>query len=122
MASPEIPWSVLGIEPTANSEAIRRAFSERLRSMGTDSTPNAIEALVNARDQAIEIAEISRASDQSKSLRGGEWRKGHLIFLALFMAAVIGALVIAKYAGVLRPIKVDDQLKFPAPTDAERVY
>lgn len=118
---PVDPWSLLGIAPTAQSEVIRQAFSERLRSMGTNATPNAIEALVNARDRAIEIAEISRASVQSKSLRGGEWRKGHLIFLALFMAAVIGALVIAKYAGILRPIKVDDQLKFPAPTDAEKV-
>lgn len=112
---PQHPWPVLGIEPTADENSIRSAFTSRLKAIGTDASPDAIETLVNARDRAIELAKAGRASDASKTFQGGNWRKAHLVFLALFMAAVIGALAFAKYTGALRPIQVDDQLKYPTP-------
>jgi hypothetical protein len=50
------PFSELGIDPTKDSSAIRRAYAERLKAMDLDSDVEGYAALRNARDVALAYA------------------------------------------------------------------
>jgi hypothetical protein len=50
------PWSVLGIAPTSEGAEIRRAYARRLRTVRPDEDPAAFQALVEARDLALNLA------------------------------------------------------------------
>lgn len=50
------PWAVLGIEPTADKGAIRRAYAARLKAMDVDRDVEGFAALRAARDAALVLA------------------------------------------------------------------
>jgi hypothetical protein len=54
------PWSVLGIDPTDDIAAIRRAYARRLRAARPDENPDAFQDLVQARDAALKLASQPR--------------------------------------------------------------
>ena len=47
------PWSVLGIEPTDDKGAIRKAYADKLKSLDIDNEINAYSDLRQARDSAL---------------------------------------------------------------------
>lgn len=47
------PWSTLGIDPTDDKSAIRKAYAERLKSLDIDNEINAFSDLRSARDYAL---------------------------------------------------------------------
>jgi hypothetical protein len=61
-------WQRLGIGPTSDEKAIRRAYAQRLREVRPDDDPVGFQQLVEARDRALGIAQ-RLAGDE---LRG--WR------------------------------------------------
>jgi len=54
--SPSNAWQLLGIEATADSKAIRRAYAARLRAIDPDQDRDGFAALRDARDQALMLA------------------------------------------------------------------
>lgn len=54
--SPSSAWQLLGIEATADSKAIRRAYAARLRAIDPDQDRDGFAALRDARDQALMLA------------------------------------------------------------------
>lgn len=54
--SPSTAWQLLGIEATADSKAIRRAYAARLRAIDPDQDRDGFAALRDARDQALMLA------------------------------------------------------------------
>lgn len=50
------PWSLLGIEPTHEPSAIRKAYAERLKAMDVDSDVDGYAQLRQARDLALRLA------------------------------------------------------------------
>jgi len=57
MSGPDNPWHHLGIAPTADESAIRRAYAKRLRQVRPDVDPAAFQRLVEARDYALRWAQ-----------------------------------------------------------------
>jgi hypothetical protein len=60
-------WTILGIAPTADVGAIRRAYARKLKLTRPDGDPDGFQRLVRARDAALaeatEIAELSLSDD-----------------------------------------------------------
>jgi len=54
--NPSTAWQLLGIEATADSKAIRRAYAARLRAIDPDQDRDGFAALRDARDQALMLA------------------------------------------------------------------
>lgn len=54
--SPSTAWQLLGIEATADSKTIRRAYAARLRAIDPDQDRDGFAALRDARDQALMLA------------------------------------------------------------------
>lgn len=54
--TPKAAWRVLGIEPTSDAIAIRRAYAARLRAMDVDADRDGFAALRDARDLALQRA------------------------------------------------------------------
>ncbi|ATI78779.1 hypothetical protein [Sphingobium yanoikuyae] len=54
--SPSSAWHLLGIEATADSKTIRRAYAARLRAIDPDQDRDGFAALRDARDQALMLA------------------------------------------------------------------
>ncbi len=54
--SPSTAWQLLGIEATADSKAIRRAYAARLRAIDPDQDRDGFAALRDARDHALMLA------------------------------------------------------------------
>lgn len=52
----EFPWSELGIEPTEDTKAVRKAYSGRLKALDVDNEIEAFARLRNARDYALHLA------------------------------------------------------------------
>ena len=50
------PWKILGIEPTEDNGAIRRAYARKLKALDIDREIEAYAALRQARDHALSIA------------------------------------------------------------------
>ncbi|WP_395327447.1 hypothetical protein WBP06_11120 [Novosphingobium sp. BL-8H] len=57
------PWSLLGIEPTAETSAIRKAYAERLKAMNVDEDVAAYARLRQARDLALRLARTMDEGD-----------------------------------------------------------
>lgn len=51
----DYPWSVLGIAPTGDEKAIRKAYAIRLRETRPDEDPAGFQALLQARDHALRV-------------------------------------------------------------------
>ena len=54
--TPGAAWRLLGIEPTNDASAIRRAYAARLRAMDVDADRDGFAALRDARDLALQLA------------------------------------------------------------------
>ena len=52
------PWALLGIAPTADAAAIRRAYARRLKLTRPDEDPEGFQRLVQARDAALKEAAV----------------------------------------------------------------
>lgn len=52
------PWETLGIEPTGDVKAVRRAYAQRLKAIDPDSDVAGFTALRQARDWAMRLAEL----------------------------------------------------------------
>lgn len=50
------PWALLGIAPTADAAAIRRAYARKLKLTRPDEDPEGFQGLVQARDAALDEA------------------------------------------------------------------
>ena len=50
------PWALLGIAPTADAAAIRRAYARKLKLTRPDEDPEGFQRLVQARDAALKEA------------------------------------------------------------------
>ena len=50
------PWSLLGIGPTADTSAIRKAYAEKLKAMDVDADVSGFAQLRQARDLALRLA------------------------------------------------------------------
>jgi hypothetical protein len=48
------PWSILGIAPTVDEKAIRKAYALKLRETRPDENPAGFQALLEARDHALQ--------------------------------------------------------------------
>jgi len=51
----EYPWDILGIEPTRDELAIRRAYARMLRKFRPDEDPEGFARLVAAREHALHL-------------------------------------------------------------------
>ncbi|MBB3982496.1 hypothetical protein GGR44_002159 [Sphingobium fontiphilum] len=54
--TPTAAWRLLGIDPTADASAIRRAYAARLRAMDVDADRDGFADLRDARDLALQLA------------------------------------------------------------------
>lgn len=63
-AESDFPWPVLGLAPTEDERAIRRAYADRLRAMDPDADPDAYVRLRAARDVALARARAGTALDR----------------------------------------------------------
>lgn len=72
--SPSNAWQLLGIEATADSKAIRRAYAARLRAIDPDQDRDGFAALRDARDQALMLAsgEVADAPSPGIMIAGME--------------------------------------------------
>ena len=50
----DYPWSILGIAPTVDEKAIRKAYALKLRETRPDENPTGFQALLEARDYALQ--------------------------------------------------------------------
>jgi hypothetical protein len=51
-----LPWTLLGIAPTSDARAIRRAYATQLKAFDADTDPERFAALRTARDRALQLA------------------------------------------------------------------
>ncbi|MBY8821725.1 hypothetical protein [Sphingomonas colocasiae] len=58
---PDPIWQALGIAPTTEVAAIRRAYAQRLKALDVDADPDAFMALREARDEALRHAAAGEA-------------------------------------------------------------
>ncbi|WP_066660024.1 hypothetical protein [Sphingomonas sp. CCH9-E2] len=75
------PWQVLGIAPTEDVRAVRRAYAARLKSIDVDTDPEGYAALRLARDAALrqangqgDGADHAESADQAAPQGNGELR------------------------------------------------
>jgi hypothetical protein len=59
-------WRQLGIAPTAEESAIRRAYAKRLREVRPDDDPEGFQRLVEARDLALQLARHGGAGETER--------------------------------------------------------
>jgi hypothetical protein len=60
------PWRALGVEPTTDQGAIRRAYADRLRALDVDADPAGFARLRDAREAALAWAREPAADDDGK--------------------------------------------------------
>ncbi|MBQ3385987.1 MAG: hypothetical protein IJG53_01555, partial [Eggerthellaceae bacterium] len=60
-------WTVLGIEPTKDIDAITRAYRDRLPQANPEERPEAFKALRAAYEEALSLAEAEEKSDEEKT-------------------------------------------------------
>ncbi|KPL68982.1 hypothetical protein SZ64_13250 [Erythrobacter sp. SG61-1L] len=71
------PWKVLGIDPTDDLKAIRRAYADKLRAMDVDQDAAAYERLRDARDHALYLAKsMSAPLEPLEEEEEDEWGLG----------------------------------------------
>ena len=66
------PWSRLGIDPTSDTGAIRKAYADVLRSINPDEDIAGFAELRRARDQALWLASQQARDDAGDSDDDGE--------------------------------------------------
>ncbi|TCM18129.1 hypothetical protein EDF56_105479 [Novosphingobium sp. PhB165] len=66
------PWSLLGIEPTAEASVIRKAYAERLKAMDVDNDVSGYAQLRQARDLALRLARVMGETPDSDVPNGTE--------------------------------------------------
>jgi hypothetical protein len=66
------PWTVLGMEPSDDERAIRRAYAARLKNTRPDEDPVGFQALLEARDLALSLARDLDCYDEPESEFGVE--------------------------------------------------
>lgn len=66
------PWSRLGIDPTSDKAAIRKAYADVLRSINPDEDIAGFADLRRARDQALWLAARQADADESEGEHEGE--------------------------------------------------
>ena|GEM_PF-2674121 len=59
----EYPWNILGIEPTADELAIRRAYARKLKQFRPDEDPEGFANLVRAREHALQWRVLHERDD-----------------------------------------------------------
>jgi hypothetical protein len=67
------PWGVLGIDPTTDQTAIRRAYAARLKAIDADRDPQAFIELRDAFEQARDQATWSDFEDEEIEAEAGEF-------------------------------------------------
>ena len=60
-------WTVLGIEPTKDIDAITRAYRDRLPQANPEERPEAFKALRAAEEEALSLAEAEEKPDEEKT-------------------------------------------------------
>lgn len=71
------PWKVLGIDPTDDLKAIRRAYADKLRAMDVDRDAAAFAQLRDARDHALYLAKsMSAPPEPLEEEEEDEWGLG----------------------------------------------
>jgi hypothetical protein len=65
------PWATLGIDPTDDTRAIRKAYARLLKAMDPETDPEGFAALRHARDWAMYLAEQQAGADAAGEA-GGE--------------------------------------------------
>jgi hypothetical protein len=63
------PWDVLGIEPTGDVAAIRKAYARRLKEIKRDLEPRAFQALREAYERALAMAGANEAAPSASAVR-----------------------------------------------------
>src|SRR5215831_16686077 len=59
-------WQQLGVAPTTDEAAIRRAYARRLRDVRPDDNPEGFQQLVEARDLALRLAQRGTGSETER--------------------------------------------------------
>ncbi len=74
------PWTLLGIAPTADAAAIRRAYARKLKLTRPDEDPEGFQRLVQERDAALkEAAMMTERSWEEEEEREPEAENGPLL-------------------------------------------
>lgn len=60
------PWATLGIDPTDDTRAIRKAYARLLKAMDPEADPEGFAALRHARDWAMYLAEQQAAAEAAE--------------------------------------------------------
>ena len=58
-------WTILGIEPTTDSNAIEKAYNEKLAYIDLENRPEEFEKLRHAYEEALKLADEERISESS---------------------------------------------------------
>ena len=69
-AGPENIWERLGVEPTHDLRAIKRAYAQRLKEIRPDEDALAFQALREARDEALWAANFQFSYDDEADVSG----------------------------------------------------
>ncbi|MFO1059265.1 MAG: hypothetical protein U1E53_20145 [Dongiaceae bacterium] len=64
-------WAVLGLEPTVEAKAIRRAYAARLRSIDAERDPRHSSACGHAYEAALRGAEDGVGRDDARAVTAG---------------------------------------------------
>ncbi|RSV39513.1 hypothetical protein CA234_14775 [Sphingomonas sp. ABOLE] len=64
------PWETLGIPPTGDVRTVRKAYARLLKTMDPDSDPEGFNALRQAHDRAMQLAELHAAAPDEASSAG----------------------------------------------------
>ncbi|MCD9458534.1 RDD family protein [Marinibactrum halimedae] len=59
-------WTLLGIEPTSDARAIKRAYAKQLKQNKPDEKPQEFQALYQAKENALAYAKQQQAYEQTK--------------------------------------------------------